>query len=134
MKIPDARRETRQRQIILQELQSRRDHPSADMIYDAVREVLPRISLGTVYRNLELLHNMGLIEKIDAGSGQARYDGDVCCHCHTVCTVCGAIGDVPEDAILSFEYDARKVGLREITGHIVQFTGTCSKCGECSGS
>jgi Fe2+ or Zn2+ uptake regulation protein len=109
------------------------DHPSADMIYDAVRVELPRISLGTVYRNLEVLNSMGLIEKIDTGSGQARYDGDTSSHCHTYCTVCGIIGDVPEGAIQSFEYDALKVGLHEIAGCVIQFVGTCSKCGNRSG-
>lgn len=133
MKSPDTRRETKQRQIILNVLKSRKDHPSADIIYNAVRAELPRISLGTVYRNLEVLQSMGLIEKIDAGSGQARYDGDTSSHCHTICTVCGSIGDVPDDAIMSFEYDAGRIGLHKVSGHIVKFCGICRDCGERSG-
>ena len=67
-----------------------------------MREKMPRISLGTVYRNLEVLHSMGLVEKIDVGSGQARYDVNPHPHCHAVCAECSKVFDVPENAVTSF--------------------------------
>ena len=66
-------RQTKQRSVILEELRKHVDHPGADDVYHEVRKVLSRISLGTVYRNLELLSEKGVIKKLELGSGQKRF-------------------------------------------------------------
>ena len=70
-------RNTRQRQVILEELQKLTSHPTAAVLYDIVRRRLPKISLGTVYRNLELLARMGMVQKLELAGGEARFDGNV---------------------------------------------------------
>ena len=69
-------RMTQQRQVILEELRNVNTHPSADEIYEMVRKRLPRISLGTVYRNLEILCASGEIQKLEAGGSIKRFDGN----------------------------------------------------------
>ena len=130
MKLSETHRVTKQRRVILDTLRERCDHPSADVLYARVREKMPHISLGTVYRNLEVLHTMGLVEKIDVGSGQARYDGDPRPHCHAVCSVCSKVVDVPDRAVTSFTFDYRLIERFEITGHVVLFVGVCRDCRE----
>ena len=68
-------RMTRQRRVILEELRKVKTHPSADEIYEIVRKRLPRISLGTVYRNLEILSESGDIQKLEPGCSLKRFDG-----------------------------------------------------------
>ena len=68
---------TRQRPVILEELKNLTTHPTADELYSMVRRRLPRISLGTVYRNLEILSEMGLAQKLESAGAQRRYGGDV---------------------------------------------------------
>lgn len=88
------RRLTNQRKLILKQLQSVTSHPTADELYDMVRQHMPRISLGTVYRNLETLSALGLVRKLDNASGQKRFDGDMSSHHHIRCERCGKIGDI----------------------------------------
>ena len=83
---------TRQRRVILQELQKVTTHPTADQVYDMVRKKLPRISLATVYRNLDLLAQDGLISKLDGGA-QLRFDGNPADHYHIRCTRCQRVDD-----------------------------------------
>ena len=85
---------SRQREGILRNLQSRRDHPTADMIYDSVRKEYPNISLGTVYRNLTFLTETGQIIKISTQMGADRYDGFIKPHNHFICRECGMVEDM----------------------------------------
>ena len=88
---------SRQRDAILRNLQSRYDHPNADMIFASIREEIPNISLGTVYRNLALLVDTGDVLKVGAdGEGKERYDGHTHPHAHFFCEDCGAIEDGSE--------------------------------------
>ena len=82
MSSQDHFRMTRQREIILQELRKVTSHPSADEIYLMVRKVMPKISIGTVYRNLELLFQRGLVAKIEISGSQMRFDGNPQKHYH----------------------------------------------------
>lgn len=120
-------RETKQRKTILETLKAAKDHPSADIIYERVRQILPRISLGTVYRNLELLSTSGEISKISTASGQARFDGDTERHIHFRCTKCGKLED--------FSYGGLETDLRseisdgkKISGCYIEYFGECSQC------
>ena len=80
MKTTNMQRMTDQRRVILEELRATKSHPTADELYRDVRRRLPKISLGTVYRNLDILNKAGMINKLDFGSGQSRYDADLSNH------------------------------------------------------
>ena len=92
-------RNTPQRRVILEELQKTSSHPTAAELYAKVRRRLPRISLGTVYRNLDLLAEMGKIQKLDLAGGETRFDGNPEPHCHMRCVRCGRVDDLHEIAV-----------------------------------
>lgn len=87
-------RMTVQRKVILEQLRLHRDHPGAETIYSEVRQRLPRISLGTVYRNLDVLTASGDIQRLDTGKDHAQYDPVPENHPHFVCTKCGGVTDL----------------------------------------
>jgi len=119
---------TRQRAIILEELKRTRTHPTADEVYATVRRRLPRISLGTVYRNLEVLSRLGLVRRLTLGGSPRRYDGTVEDHCHIRCVDCGRVEDV-ELAASQDEVGALVAySPFEIIGHHIEFTGICPEC------
>lgn len=89
-----ATRKTRQRQLVLEELRKRRDHPTAEEIHAGVRRMLPSISLGTIYRNLDFLADRGEIRRIECSGKAMRFDGNVAPHMHAVCIGCGRIEDI----------------------------------------
>ena len=92
---------SRQREAILSVLRSTDTHPTANWIYTKVRETIPNISLGTVYRNLLDLSNSGEIICIDVGDGSLHYDGDIFPHLHLCCKNCNSVTDakLEEDVI-----------------------------------
>lgn len=121
-------RMTNQRRVILDELKKHYDHPTADEIYTEIKQVLPKVSLGTVYRNLEQMSDMGLILKIE-GKGPKRFDPNPMPHPHFRCTNCGCVEDVPvanESTPLNIE--AAWVSEREIMGVIMEYYGKCANC------
>lgn len=87
-------RTTIQRKLILEQLQTHFDHPGADTIYSEVRKVLPRISLGTVYRNLDVLANKGIIQRLEVGGDHAHFDPNPEIHPHFFCTRCRQVSDL----------------------------------------
>lgn len=120
---------TRQRRVILEELGKVTSHPTASELYEMVRKRLPRISLGTVYRNLEILSERGVIQKLHFGGGtQRRFDGNARNHYHIRCTGCGRVDDVPIEAMAGLEKAARGASEYEITGHRLEFLGLCPHC------
>ncbi len=121
---------TRQRQVILEELRNASFHPTADEVYRRVRRRLPRISLGTVYRNLETLSKAGLVKKLEFGGTRKRFDGYSEDHYHVRCTGCGRLEDVPLKPIPGIESAFRSVGDYQITGHQLVLIGLCPDCGE----
>lgn len=121
-------RMTAQRRIILEELRKRCTHPSANEIYDAVRRRLPRISLGTVYRNLEILSEIGMIQKLEMAGTQKRFDGIPKNHYHVRCIRCGRVDDVFVDPEPMFDEALTEIGDYEILGHRIEFVGLCAEC------
>ena len=87
-------RMTKQRAVILETLRGLCTHPTADELYAIVKKKLPRISLGTVYRNLDLLSSSGEINLLEQAGQQKRFDGNTMPHYHVRCTVCGKVGDI----------------------------------------
>ena len=120
-------RDTKQRQTILEVLKNAKDHPSADLIYDRVRKKMPNISLGTVYRNLELLVSAGEILKISTPSGQAKYDGTTARHIHFRCTECGKLEDLHNAEPMN-DMAADTSDGKQINGCYIEYFGICSEC------
>ena len=119
---------TNQRQAILEEIQKVSTHPTADEVYETVRRRLPRISLGTVYRNLEILSACGLIQKIGPLSSQMRFDGITKKHYHLRCIYCGSVEDAPIDPMENLENAICEKSNYSIIGHKLEFIGICPKC------
>ena len=119
---------SRQRDAIRDNLRNRYDHPTAEMIFTDIRESYPRISLGTVYRNLALLSELGEILHIPVEEGADRYDGRMEPHSHFICRRCGAILDLPpvDSTLLMKNIDGGFGGVIECTR--VRFTGLCAEC------
>jgi Fur family transcriptional regulator, ferric uptake regulator len=121
------RRNTRQRQVIWEELQKLHSHPTAVALYAVVRRRLSKISLGTVYRNLELLARTGAIRKLDFG-GEAHFDGDMTRHDHLHCTGCGRVDDVAAVS-LDFSQGASNDWCGyQLLGHRLELFGLCPEC------
>ncbi|HPO15736.1 MAG TPA: transcriptional repressor [Candidatus Hydrogenedentes bacterium] len=121
-------RMTRQRRIILETLQGLKTHPTADEVYALVRQKLPHVSLGTVYRNLDLLHRNGLALRLNHSGAQTRFDGDTSQHCHIRCVECGCIGDVFRDVtIVKMHHVSSETGY-QVTGYTLEYEGICPAC------
>ena len=121
-------RRTNQRKVILEELCKVYSHPTASDVYEMVRKKLPKVSLGTVYRNLELLSSCGTIQKLDFGEPHKRFDGNPDPHYHIICTDCGQVEDVEMDLKPALEKEASDASGYKITGHHVSYTGICPDC------
>ena len=121
-------RSTRQRQIILDELCKLKSHPTADELFHIVRKEMPRISLGTVYRNLELLCRCGKIQKIEVGGVQKRFDGNAGIHYHIRCTSCNRVDDIEMDTDNGIEKMAAKISGYDVVRHHTEFAGVCPEC------
>ena len=121
-------RNTKARKVILEELKKVTTHPSADEIYSMVRERLPRVSLGTVYRNLDMMAESGMVLKLEMAGTQRRYDGTTDNHYHVRCTMCGRVDDLPIKPLGGIESEVREASAYEISGHRLEFTGLCPAC------
>jgi Fur family peroxide stress response transcriptional regulator len=121
-------RRSRQRERILALLRSTGIHPTANWIYAKMRKEFPDLSMGTVYRNIGILIQQGLVNRIDFGSTFDRFDANTSPHYHFICESCGAIADlgIPMDDSLN-----RRVGKStdfEVHRHEIEFYGLCAKC------
>jgi len=113
--------------MILEELRKITTHPTADEVYSIVRQRLPRISLGTVYRNLDLLAEQGEILKIESAGHSKRFDGTTRLHQHVRCQKCGRMADITHSVPTP---DTRHIMLPgfTITGVRLEFDGLCDAC------
>jgi Fur family ferric uptake transcriptional regulator len=121
-------RMTRQRKVVLEELRKLNTHPSADQIYKVVRHRLPRISLGTVYRNLEVLSELGEIQKLELSGLLKRFDWNTKKHYHIRCVRCSRIDDAPIAPLNQLDNELNGATVFEIIGHNLEFTGLCPEC------
>lgn len=119
---------SRQREAIKNYLIGRTDHPTADMVYTSLREEFPNISLGTVYRNLSLLADIGEIQRIPTGSGADHYDAVVAQHQHFVCKNCHQVYDLEMENIDSIMEAASKNFAGRIETYLANFYGICEEC------
>ena len=119
---------SRQREAIKSFLMTRKDHPTADVVYENVRKEFPNISLGTVYRNLTLLSDMGELLRLRVGDGMDHFDATTEPHYHFICKRCGRVIDLEMESIDSIN-DTAGVGFGgRIDGHVAYFYGSCDEC------
>jgi len=121
---------SKQRDLILNILRSCSCHPTADWIFTEARKTNPTISLGTVYRNLNLLAAEGRIRELCFGKGVSLYDGDLRDHYHVRCNVCGKVEDVPHISPRVSDQQIEELTGYQIHSHRLEFSGICSECRE----
>lgn len=118
-------RYSHQREAILQVVKGTKSHPTADMLYEEIKKTIPDISLGTVYRNLNLLVETGDIRALKTCDDKVHFDGDMSPHRHFVCSGCGKITDI-------FMADDIPEILTQL-GYVVEDVSTVyyGKCADC---
>lgn len=121
-------RYSRQRQRLLELLQSTDTHPTAGWLYDMMKPDFPNLSLGTVYRNLAVLIEQGMVKKIDAGSTFDRFEAKTTPHYHLICRKCGTIIDFENKLFPEIETVISKAADFTVEGHRIDFFGTCGAC------
>lgn len=119
---------TNQRRIILEELRKVASHPSADWIYRVVKRKIPHISFATVYRNLKVLKELGLILELNYGKEMSRFDGNPINHYHLVCKICNRIYDYEGKPTIGLEGKVSDELGFEVEGHRLEFYGVCKEC------
>ena len=119
---------SRQRERIYEYLISAKEHPSAEMIHSDLREEAPDLSLGTVYRNLTLLADIGEIARLRVGDGVDHFDADTSPHYHFICQECDCVIDLEMDSIEGIVNTAASNFGGEVMGHVTYFYGKCPNC------
>jgi Fe2+ or Zn2+ uptake regulation protein len=121
------RRATRQLAAVYDVLAASPDHPTADQLFRRVRRILPRVSLGTVYRNLDKLRDEGRLRVVRLEGGQAHYDAMIDAHDHFVCERCGAVIDLPGRPPALDLGTLRAAGY-DVRWHTTALYGVCTRC------
>ena len=120
-------RETKQRRVVYDTIKNTYSHPTADWVFEQVRHTLPKVSLGTVYRNLGVLKDEGLVQEIYGKDRRAHYDADISPHAHFICESCDQIVDVRNVKTIDWKTLKDLVGC-EVADQKVVFTGRCAGC------
>lgn len=119
------------REAIYKKISSSQEHPAAEWVYEQLKPEIPDLSLGTVYRNIAVFKEMGIVKSIGVFNGQERFDWDMTPHSHFVCTGCFRIVDVPKGRSFVDKSMYEFVGSEcnaVISGHSICFYGLCSEC------
>jgi Fur family transcriptional regulator, peroxide stress response regulator len=119
---------TVQRTVILDALAGRKDHPTADEVYEEVKPRLAGVSRTTVYRVLETLVAHGLAQKIGSSAAKARFDANAARHHHLECIRCGGISDLPHHPSYDIPLPSGADDLFEVHDYAIQFRGVCARC------
>ena len=127
-------RYSKQRELILTALRNRKDHPTAEMLYNDISKIMPTIGIATVYRNLAALYENGQILKIETKQGESdRFDGNIKPHLHFQCLECNKIEDIfldecDNDKLTEKLKEFAKMINAEVTSSKILLKGTCEKC------
>jgi len=121
-------RYSKQRERLLGVLRSTTLHPTADWLYAKLKKEFPRLSLGTVYRNLAILTDLGLVKKLHHGSTFDRFDANIKPHCHMICESCGRIMDLELQLPPDLHRQATDLAGFVVTYHRFDFFGRCETC------
>jgi Fur family transcriptional regulator, peroxide stress response regulator len=119
---------SRQRERILNLLRSTDNHPTASWIYDELKKEFNNLSMGTVYRNINILLDQNLIQKIESGSSFDRFDGNVKNHYHFICQDCGAVSDLPLQELPELNKLVNENTPYQTEKHRLDFYGVCPEC------
>ena len=119
---------SRQRGRILTLLQSTDTHPTASWIYDELKKEFTNLSMGTVYRNINILIDQSLVNKIEAGSSFDRFDANVSTHYHFICRECNSIVDLPMKTDENLNAEVRRLTNYQAERHRLDFYGVCPSC------
>ena len=119
---------SKKRQAILDMLCSTKEHPSAEMIYNSLKEEIPSLSLGTVYRNLAVLQEEGLVISVGNMAGHERYDGNTNPHPHFMCRACHGVTDLDlPDTVSGLCQFIDRCG-NTVDTYQLSFYGLCCEC------
>lgn len=121
---------SKQRELTLNAVRENIIHPTADDVYAILKPENPSISLGTVYRNLNVLVGNGMINKLKMPSGSDRYDGDLKNHYHVVCDKCGKIYDIGFSVVDELDTKIKIITGVTVTWHQLIIVGICEACRE----
>lgn len=126
---------SRKREAIYNYIKSAKTHPTADEVYAALKEQYPDLSLSTVYRNINMFKNNGIISSVGVVNNQEHFDYNTSPHAHFICNTCGSVIDLDRveiDKRLNYfvvcEYNV------EVDFHNLTFYGKCNKCKDCKKS
>jgi Fur family peroxide stress response transcriptional regulator len=119
---------TVQRRIILETLAARSDHPTADCIYDTIREVIKGVSRTTVYRVLETFVRLGIVVKVSNPRARARFDANTDRHHHLICTGCDTVTDCRDERLNGIELPLEVQAGFEVRDFSLAITGLCDSC------
>lgn len=123
------RRTSKKRQSIYDALCATTAHPSAEQLYAQLKPEMPDLSLGTVYRNLNVLIEDGLIITVGNVNGEVRYDANTSNHSHFICTKCGRVDDVFLDLSIDSRYpEVEDITGGKVNGHTLNYFGLCDNC------
>ncbi len=121
-------RNTRQRTYMLKLLQSTKEHPSAQWLYERMKPKFPQLSFSTVYRNLGILEKTGQLQRLACGNAFDRYDGNTTPHSHFYCHQCGSVYDIDLGPIEKAALSEADRCCHAVEGCSVTFYGTCKNC------
>ena len=119
---------SRQREMILKQVVEHPIHPTADEVYTALKVDNPNLSLGTVYRNLNLLSEAGMLQKIRIADGSDRFDGRTDRHYHMICDCCGRVFDIEPDILAGAEQAVFNAHGHTLTRLTLTMNGVCREC------
>ncbi|AMA74054.1 MULTISPECIES: Fur family transcriptional regulator [Aneurinibacillus] len=121
-------RMTPQRHAILSYLLKTMSHPTVDEIYKSLEEKFPNMSVATIYNNLRVFKDVGLVRELTYGDASSRYDANMNEHYHAVCTNCGAVKDFYYPSLAQVEKEAAKATGFEVSSHRLEVYGLCEDC------
>ncbi|RXT04960.1 Fur family transcriptional regulator [Ammoniphilus sp. CFH 90114] len=121
-------RMTPQRYAILSFLMETLSHPTADEIYKVLESQFPNMSVATVYNNLKVFKDAGLVRELTYGDSSSRFDGNTSDHYHCICSSCGRIVDFDYEPLVELEEEAERSTGFAISSHRLEFYGTCELC------
>lgn len=117
-----------QRELVFDIVKCSNDHPSAEMVYERAKQKIDNISLGTVYRNLKLLVDLGKIQEIEIVGAGNRFDKTIEAHSHFQCKNCGKVFDVESTSIEKLNKEVEKDTGNKVEFSEILFVGTCKNC------
>ena len=119
---------TPQRLAVYEALANTKQHPSAEMLFGTLQPKYPSMSFATVYKTVEILNRLHVIQIINTGEDSFRYDADISDHHHVQCTCCGKVEDLFNVDYSGIMAQAEKESGYKLSGHQFYFYGVCENC------